>query len=405
MVLPILGSILRSAASSAIRSSAVRTAARKVATQDVKLQNQVAKELHRDTVKAARKEAGDKAAKIERAKINEEIKKLGLDKKGLGAQRQAYRKIQSPRVTEARQKAQQAHDLKFNDTSFKGEFSQGVRSAVDEAFNAGNIAGAQQAIVDAARKAISRELNHLRTGRRLGHGTKVDVDNVSRDDLLRKTMEAMSEGQTMASAARKALSDYVRVETRKGSFVGKRALDLAVEAGRVNKELTKLKNITSLPASTQSKLMGELFRDNGDGTYSDSEGYVWTAEDVENYMRDKYEIDLSKVNSADPQDVIERARYQIRSSVSRHGGIVRSFATSLQSAGMAQHSPRLYNDIMEKVQSASPSELKSVVETGALGNSVSYFSSSSWGVIANLRKLTMAVGLDPSNYTDDELSW
>lgn len=354
----------------------------------------------RKEIRASRTLAARAAAKDERRELSKEATERGLS----GASRKKYYADHQDRVVSARQKAKARYDEVIQGADSSVALPKRMAKEVDEALARGDLKAAEAAVRRNVSRAITREMGDFRSGRRTGHG--LDVDITSRDAVIDSAIRSLSSGQPLAAAARDALTSSLSIETKGGTLRGAAAKQVAHAAGEFNQLLDRARNITSLPAQTMNRVMSEFFTKNDQGEYTDEDGNVWSPTDLQDIANEESTpVNVENIRSTDPMESIARARRGLQRRVDSHSSRIRSFNTSLTSAGMAEQSPRLFNDVMEKISSMSPGALASVIRTGVIGNSVSYFSSNNFAIVANMRGLVAAVGLSPGDYTYDEMNW
>lgn len=378
--------------------SAARSAVN--ARAGVKTTSTAAKTAARQEIRKARTLSGQKAAASARRELSEEATKRGLK----GASRKEYYKDHKAKVDAARKSAREEYDEVLKGASTNLNIPRRMARDIDEALSRGDLKAAEAAVRRSVSRAVTREMGDLRTGRRTGYG--LDVNIASRESVIESAIRSLSSGSNLATAARDALTDSLSIATKSGTLFGSAAREVAKAAGEFNRLLSRAQNVTSLPEQAAKQVMREFFRQNDQGDFVDADGNVWTPEDLQDIaVEESSPVTVESIRSSDPLESIDRARRGIQSRVDAHSSRIRSFRTSLTNAGMAEQSPRLFNDIMARVSSLSPGALASVIRTGVVGNSVSYFSSNNFAIIANMRPLVTAVGLNPDDYTYDEMNW
>lgn len=381
----VVGSAIRGAVNSRIgvktAPSAVKTAARK-------------------EIRKSRTLSGKTAASAARKELSKEATDRGLS----GTSRQKYYADHQAKVAEARKTAKENYDAVLKGADESVYLPRRMSKAIDEALSIGDLQGAEAAVRRSVSRAVTREMGDLRTGRRSGYG--LDVNIASRDKVIDDAIKNLSSGTNLASSARQALTDSASISTKSGTLRGSAARQVADAAGEFNKLLAKARKVTSLPQQAAKQVMKEFFTKNDQGDFVDASGNVWTPDDLQDMaVEESSPVTVESIRSPDPMESIARARRGLQSRVDAHSSRIQSFQTSLTSAGMPEQSPRLYSDVMARVSSLSPGALASVIRTGVVGNSVSYFSSNNFAIVANMRGLVAALGLDPADYSYDEMNW
>lgn len=392
MAIP-LALLLRQVVGSAIRGVVDSRAGVKTAPAAVKT-------AARKEIRTARTLSGRAAASAAKKELSQEATEKGLS----GTSRKKYYADHKAKVAAARETAKENYDEVLKGANDSVNLPRRMSKEIDEALSRGDLKGAEEAVRRSVSRAVTREMGDLRTGRRSGYGLNVDI--TSRDSVINEAIRNISTGDNLASAAREALTGSLSIDTKSGTLHGAAARQVANAAGEFNKLLDRARNVTSLPPQAANQVMSQFFSKNDQGDYVDDAGNVWSQTDLQDIaVEESSPVTVESIRSPDPMDSIDRARRGLQRRVEAHSSRVQSFQTSLTSSGMAEQSPRLFADVMSRINSLSPGSLASVIRTGVIGNSVSYFSSNNFAIVANMRGLVSAVGLDPADYSYDEMNW
>lgn len=366
----------------------------------VKTPSAATKAEARKEIRKSRTLSGQTAAASARKELSKEATDRGLS----GTSREKYYADHRAKVAAARETARENYDEVLKGANDSVNLPRRMAKEIDEALSRGDLQGAEDAVRRSVSRAVTREMGDLRSGRRTGYG--LDVDITSRSSVIDSAIRSLSTGENLASAARQALTDSVSIGTKNGTLHGAAARQVAEAAGEFNKLLDRARNVTTLPPQAANQVMGQFFSKNDQSEYTDAEGNVWSPADLQSIATEESSpVTVESIRSSDPMESIARARRGLQSRVDAHSSRIQSFQTSLTSSGMAEQSPRLFNDVMSRVSSLSPGSLAAVIRTGVIGNSVSYFSSNNFAIVANMRGLVAALGLDTDDYTYDEMNW
>lgn len=366
----------------------------------VKTPSAATKAAARKEIRKARTLSGQTAAASARRELSQEATDRGLS----GTSRQKYYADHRAKVAAARETARENYDEVLKGANDSVNLPRRMSKEIDEALSRGDLQGAEDAVRRSVSRAITREMGDLRSGRRTGYG--LDVDITSRSSVVDSAIRSLSTGENLASAARQALTSSLSIDTKNGTLRGDSARQVAEAAGEFNKLLDRARNVTTLPPQAANQVMGQFFTKNDQGEYTDAEGNVWSQADLQSIATEESSpVTVESIRSPDPMESIARARRGLQSRVDAHSSRIQSFQTSLTSSGMAEQSPRLFADVMARVSSLSSGSLAGVIRTGVIGNSVSYFSSNNFAIVANMRGLVAALGLNTDDYTYDEMNW
>lgn len=366
----------------------------------VKTASTATKTAARKEIRKARTLSGQTAAASARRELSQEATDRGLS----GTSRKKYYADHRAKVAAARETARENYDEVLKGANDSVNLPRRMSKEIDEALSRGDLQGAEAAVRRSVSRAVTREMGDLRSGRRTGYG--LDVDITSRSSVIDSAIRSLSTGENLASAARQALTNSLSIDTKNGTLRGNAARQVSEAAGEFNKLLDRARNVTTLQPQAANQVMRQFFTKNDQGEYTDAEGNVWSQADLQSIaVEESSPVTVESIRSSDPMESIARARRGLQSRVDAHSSRVQSFQTSLTSAGMSEQSPRLFADVMARVSSLSPGSLAGVIRTGVIGNSVSYFSSNNFAIVANMRGLVAALGLNTDDYTYDEMNW
>lgn len=389
MVAPLIAAAVRKILGSAVKQNVAKSA--------VSAAPRAAEKIAKQQIRQSRATAVKQAVAPVTKDIRAEATALGLR----GQARRDYVRANHHRVVQVREGTkQQFDDVLAGAGTAEAALPAAVSKQVAAKLATGDVAGASDVVRASVAKTVRRELSDLRTGRRTGYG--LEVEEGSRENLVEEVLAKVAGGQNITAASREVLVDRAKLRIRGGEITGQAAKQVADAAGEFNKMLGQVQNITNLPRQTQDRIMRRFF-DKVDGKYVDADGNVWTPQDVEQTTSGVYPV--NPADTSDPLVSIARAANPLRVAVEGHSGRKRSFSTSLTNGGMRDASPVLYADVMAKVNSMSPGALDAVVRTGVMGQYVTYFSSDRNALVANAFNLVNAVGLNPSNYSFDDMNW
>lgn len=264
-----------------------------------------------------------------------------------------------------------------------------------------------------ARRAVSNEASRIRTGKTT-HGVDVTIDPSERHKVDPwKVVEKIVDGQSAAEAAREALTPAVRLDvnfitaggrSQPRVLKGSEALHKAKELGEFMRELTRLRDFRNLTPRVRQSLAQKygLTVDDVTQVAHDMYGFPVEYETVEEMAR-KRELPETK-RMVDPSHSAKKHRKQLMSDLAGGNLLTSNLLKSLTNSGVLAASPRVALDIYEAVESKTLAGIVEFFETGVMGNRYEYLSSDQHTVAMNLTKMVKAAGLNPKDYSHEELN-
>ena len=265
-----------------------------------------------------------------------------------------------------------------------------------------------------ARRAITAQASRYRTGKQTG-GVEVDVDPSTRYKIDPwDVVTDIVSGKSAAEAARDALVPAIRLEvnfitpggrSQPRIITGRKALQKAEALGEYTKELKRLRDFRNLGPRVRQSLAQKygLTIDEAKGVAYDMFGFEVDFETVENMSKRSLLPNTSRM--VDPAHTAKKQRKQLTRDLNSGHQLLANLSQSMNNSGMLSALPRVSKDIYEAIEKRSLAGIVDFFESGTMPDGKYAFLSSDQQVMSmNVSKMVRAAGLNPDDYTFDELN-
>lgn len=373
----------------------------------VKLAEKGVKGVGKKVLDKAAIQAGNKAAKEESKAIANLVS--GSLK---GEAKVAFNRLNSWKVSEERSRVKGAYKEITENLKPGSKLPEKIQKTLSDSLAVGDISKALADLETTASKAVTRELQNFKTGSKTGHPLKVELGN--RKKVVEDTIAGLSEGKTLAAAARDAIIPEVKFNTLSGAtYSGEQAYNFILKVGEANKMLREAKEILARPEITQKRIMRKFFEEveglDAQGKvvkkFVDKNGVEHTPEDLATMTKDIKEKDVRNVNT--PQAASDRIKedlgYHARGDM--YAQLQKNFVKSLTTGGMTTGAPRAAADLLTATAQMSPGKFYAFMMSGVIGRAIVWLCSDRTVLNGHAREMMTAAGLDITKYTDEELTW
>lgn len=265
-----------------------------------------------------------------------------------------------------------------------------------------------------ARRAITSQASRYRTGKQTG-GVEVEVDPSTRYKIDPwDVVTDIVSGKSAAEAARDALVPAIRLEvnfitpggrSQPRIITGRKALQKAEALGEYTKELKRLRDFRNLGPRVRQSLAQKygLTIDEAKGVAYDLFGFEVDYETVENMSKRSLLPNTSRM--VDPAHTAKKQRKQLTRDLNSGHQLLANLSQSMNNSGMLSALPRVSKDIYEAIEKRSLAGIVEFFESGTMPDGKYAFLSSEQQVMSmNVSKMVRAAGLNPDDYTFDELN-
>ena len=265
-----------------------------------------------------------------------------------------------------------------------------------------------------ARRAITDQASRYRTGKQTG-GVEVEIDPSTRHKIDPwDVVTDIVSGKTAAEAARDALVPAIRLEvnfitpggrSQPRVITGRKALQKAEALGEYTKELKRLRDFRNLGPRVRQSLAQKygLTIDEAKGVAYDMFGFEVDYETVENMSKRSLLPSTSRM--VDPAHTAKKQRKQLTRDLNSGNQLLANLSQSMSNSGMLSALPRVSKDIYEAIEKRSLAGIVEFFESGTMPDGKYAFLSSDQHIMSmNVSSMVRAAGLNPDDYTFDELN-